>query len=75
MIRKAKAVWRGTGRDGTGHLSTDSGVLTETPYSFRAALKTRGVPILKSSLPLPTPAVSPWLSRLACKPAAIPRLS
>jgi osmotically inducible protein OsmC len=35
MIRKAKAVWRGTGRAGDGHLSTDSGVLAETPYSFR----------------------------------------
>ena len=35
MIRKAKAVWRGTGRDGDGDLSTDSGVLDQTPYSFR----------------------------------------
>src|SRR6202049_219159 len=35
MIRKAKAVWRGTGRAGAGNLSTDSGVLAETPYSFR----------------------------------------
>jgi osmotically inducible protein OsmC len=35
MIRKAKAVWRGTGRDGKGDLSTDSGVLAKTPYSFR----------------------------------------
>jgi lipoyl-dependent peroxiredoxin len=35
MIRKAKAVWRGTGRAGSGHLSTESGVLAETPYSFR----------------------------------------
>jgi osmotically inducible protein OsmC len=35
MIRKAKAVWHGTGRDGKGHLSTDSGVLAEAPYSFR----------------------------------------
>jgi lipoyl-dependent peroxiredoxin len=35
MIRKAKAVWRGTGRAGDGHLSTDSGVLDQTPYSFR----------------------------------------
>src|SRR5438045_6252040 len=35
MIRKAKAVWRGTGRDGKGYLSTDSGVLADTPYSFR----------------------------------------
>ncbi len=35
MIRKAKAVWRGTGRTGVGKLSTESGVLVETPYSFR----------------------------------------
>jgi lipoyl-dependent peroxiredoxin len=35
MIRRAKAVWHGTGRDGNGTLSTDSGVLAETPYSFR----------------------------------------
>ena len=35
MIRKAKAIWRGTGRDGDGDLSTDSGVLASTPYSFK----------------------------------------
>jgi lipoyl-dependent peroxiredoxin len=35
MIRKAKAIWRGTGRAGNGNLSTDSGVLANTPYSFR----------------------------------------
>jgi osmotically inducible protein OsmC len=35
MIRKAKAVWRGTGRDGSGNLTTDSGVLSSTPYSFK----------------------------------------
>lgn len=35
MIRKAKAVWRGTGRAGSGTLSSDSGVLAETPYSFK----------------------------------------
>jgi osmotically inducible protein OsmC len=35
MIRKAKAVWRGTGRDGSGMLSSDSGVLSSTPYSFK----------------------------------------
>jgi len=35
MIRKARAVWRGTGRAGKGDLSTDSGVLASTPYSFR----------------------------------------
>ena len=35
MIRKAKATWRGTGREGSGKLSTDSGVLAETSYSFK----------------------------------------
>jgi osmotically inducible protein OsmC len=35
MIRKAKAVWKGTGRDGTGSLTTDSGVLSSSPYSFK----------------------------------------
>src|SRR3979411_1989480 len=35
MIRKAKAIWRGTGRNGSGNLSTDSDVLDNTPYSFK----------------------------------------
>jgi len=35
MIRKARAQWHGTGRDGSGTLSSDSGVLAETPYSFK----------------------------------------
>jgi osmotically inducible protein OsmC len=35
MTRKAKAIWRGAGRTGGGNLSTESGVLTETPYSFK----------------------------------------
>lgn len=35
MIRKAKAIWRGTGRAGSGDLSTESGILTNTPYSFK----------------------------------------
>ena len=35
MIRKAKAEWRGTGKDGSGGLTSDSGVLSGTPYSFK----------------------------------------
>src|SRR5213080_3590010 len=35
MIRKGRAVWRGAGKDGTGELTTDSGVLSSTPYSFK----------------------------------------
>jgi len=40
MIRKAKAEWRGTGRDGDGDLTTDSGALSETPYSFKTRFET-----------------------------------
>jgi osmotically inducible protein OsmC len=35
MMRKATAVWRGTGKDGNGQLTSDSGVLSSTPYSFK----------------------------------------
>ena len=35
MIRKAQAVWRGTGRDGSGELTTDSGVLSHSPYTYK----------------------------------------
>ena len=34
MKRKATAVWNGTGKEGNGHLSTQSGVLSKTQYSF-----------------------------------------
>jgi osmotically inducible protein OsmC len=34
MKRKATAVWQGTGKEGNGHLSTQSGVLNKTQYSF-----------------------------------------
>jgi len=35
MFRKARAVWTGTGKDGSGRLTTDSGVLADTAYSFK----------------------------------------
>ncbi|MBD0371989.1 MAG: OsmC family protein [Pyrinomonadaceae bacterium] len=34
MKRKASAVWKGGLKDGTGTISTESGVLTDTQYSF-----------------------------------------
>jgi osmotically inducible protein OsmC len=34
MKRKASAVWTGGIKDGRGRISTDSGVLRDTPYSF-----------------------------------------
>jgi len=36
MKRKASAVWSGSLQQGTGLLSTESQVLSGTPYSFRA---------------------------------------
>jgi osmotically inducible protein OsmC len=35
MIRKATATWRGTGKDGEGDLTSQSGVLSTTPYSYK----------------------------------------
>lgn len=34
MKRNATAVWNGTGKDGKGHLTTQSTVLNQTQYSF-----------------------------------------
>jgi hypothetical protein len=46
MIRKAKAVWHGIGRDGGGKVSTESRVLAETPYSFRTRFEDeKGCPV------------------------------
>src|SRR5437899_11227595 len=36
MQRKASAVWQGDLKAGKGAISTDSGVLKQTPYSFHA---------------------------------------
>jgi lipoyl-dependent peroxiredoxin len=36
MNRKGSAVWKGGLKDGQGTVSTASGVLKDTPYSFRA---------------------------------------
>jgi osmotically inducible protein OsmC len=35
MIRKARAVWRGSGRAGDGDLSSDSGVLVNFACSIQ----------------------------------------
>jgi lipoyl-dependent peroxiredoxin len=36
MKRKANARWQGTAKEGSGTLTTQSGVLNDTPYSFVA---------------------------------------
>ena len=35
MIRSSKAIWKGTGKEGKGELTSTSGVLKNTPYSFQ----------------------------------------
>ena len=35
MKRNATAVWNGTGKEGSGNLTTQSGVLSNTQYSFK----------------------------------------
>jgi lipoyl-dependent peroxiredoxin len=34
MVRNATAVWNGSGKEGSGHLSTQSTVLNQTQYSY-----------------------------------------
>jgi osmotically inducible protein OsmC len=36
MTRKATAVWNGTGKEGSGNLTTQSTVLNKTQYSFNS---------------------------------------
>ena len=36
MTRKATAVWNGSGKDGSGRLSSQSGVLSNTQYSYKS---------------------------------------
>ena len=36
MIKKAWAVWKGSIKEGGGTISTETGVLNEAPYGFRA---------------------------------------
>jgi lipoyl-dependent peroxiredoxin len=35
MARKATAIWNGSLKDGNGSISTESGVLSKSPYSFK----------------------------------------
>jgi osmotically inducible protein OsmC len=36
MIRRASAVWNGSGRDGTGKLTTASNVLSDTTFGYKS---------------------------------------
>lgn len=36
MKRKATAIWQGSGKEGSGHLTTASNVLNKTQYSYKS---------------------------------------
>lgn len=36
MKRQATAVWQGTGKEGKGHLTTQSAILNKTQYSYKS---------------------------------------
>lgn len=36
MVRHATAVWEGSGKEGKGHLTTQSNVLSNTQYSYKS---------------------------------------
>ncbi len=36
MIKKASAVWKGSLKEGSGVLSTETGVLRDAPYGFKS---------------------------------------
>ena len=40
MIKKAWAVWKGDLKNGTGVISTETGVLKEAPYGFKSRFET-----------------------------------
>jgi lipoyl-dependent peroxiredoxin len=58
MIRNATAVWNGSGKEGHGHLTTQSSVLNKTQYSFGSRFE-NGVGTNPEELPQRMRAVLP----------------
>ena len=75
MIRKAKAVWRGTGRAGSGNLSTNSGVLAETPYSFKTRFENEKGTNPEELIAAAHAGCFTMALAFGCRPVATPRLS
>lgn len=75
MIRKAKAVWRGTGRAGNGTLSTDSGVLADTPYSFKTRFENEKGTNPEELIAAAHAGCFTMALAFGCKPRALPRPS
>jgi osmotically inducible protein OsmC len=63
--RKAEAQWSGSGKEGRGTLTTASGTLTSTPYSFTARFENGIGTNPEELIPPPMRDVSPWRSHSA----------
>ena len=48
IVKSANAKWQGGLQDGKGQISTESGVLSSTPYGFNTRLKVKQVRTPKS---------------------------
>ena len=59
MKRNATAVWNGTGKEGNGHLTTQSGVLSKTNILISADLKMASVQTRKNFARPLMPVASP----------------
>jgi len=51
MKRKAFAIWKGALKNGKGEISTDSGVLSATPYSFSTRFENEAGTAMSLSMP------------------------
>ena len=40
MIKRASAIWKGSVKEGSGAISTETGVLKDTPYGFKSRFET-----------------------------------
>jgi hypothetical protein len=75
VIRKAKAVWSGSGRAGSGHLSSESGVLAETAYSFKTRFENEKGRTQKSLSQQHMPGASRCRWHSCCRARALRRLN
>ncbi len=60
MNRKASAVWQGSGKDGKGQLTTQSGVLSDNPYGFNTRFENEPGTNPEELIAAAMRAASPW---------------
>ena len=58
MKRKASAEWKGSLKEGKGSISTESGVLAKSQYSFGTRFESESAPVRKNWSPPRRPTMS-----------------